>query len=668
MANLSELISQRRKSSQSRTGALFGSLKDKLKENIDPRQLINQSGLLTALFPSLKTYKAGGNKQPLSSTVVTNDTRTIQPTQNNIQVKNIEKNTGLFAKNSLYLPDIAREINVSRNNIAKLTKFITGSAPSKADMYFSKSAEMEKMYESKINKDSESKKVSKVAVKGKRKSSFSWIKMFGLIGTVGVSYLLLDFLKNKETSLVKEISDELGEKFDSFKTSFTEFSEKTFTSFSDEGKELFSKLEDSTGKLIDDLSGIFSLDSITDLVLENKGPLTKFETAIADFKQKLSDNLEQFSPISSAAAATLPSSYPSGGLPGASPYGVSEKENQAVRFFEGRGWTREQSIGIVANLIQESNLDPAAFNKKENAQGIAQWRASRLDDFEKRYGKSVRESSLEEQLDFIDYELKQGAPIERKAGDALRKTKTVQEATQVVDKMYERSAGTELNARIRNAERLTASYGTPQTNVASNGPFRISSGYGMRNHPLGLRGRDMHRAVDIAAPEGTPVYSVAEGSIKHMGVMGGYGKTIIVSHSNNMSTLYAHLSNYAAGLQIGKKVNRGELIGYVGSTGVSTGPHLHFELRKDGNPINPGNEMPMTSLRPTISNQAQVSSGDTMEGLSRIAVTDENTQRTSIVIAERVVHSQQNSPSNDSSAALTSDVDSHKTWFDIQTG
>ena len=667
MANLSELISQRRKSSQSRTGAFFGSLKDRLKENIDPRQLINQSGLLTALFPSLKTYKTGVSRQPLSSTVATNDTRTIQPTQNNIQVKNIEKNTGLFAKNSLYLPDIAREINVSRNNIAKLTKFITGSAPTKADMYFSKSAEMEKMYESKINKDSESKKVSKVAVKGKRKSSFSWIKMFGLIGTVGVSYLLLDFLQNKQTSLVKEISDELVEKFDSFKTSFTEFSEKTFTSFSDEGKELFSKLEDSTGKLVDDLSDLFSLDSITDLVLQNKGPLTKFETAIADFKQKLSDNLEKFSPISSAAAATLPSSYPSGGLPGASPYGVSEKENQAVRFFEGRGWTREQYIGIVANLIQESNLDPAAFNKKENAQGIAQWRASRLDDFEKRYGKSVRESSLEEQLDFIDYELKQGAPIERRAGKALRETKTVQEATQVVDKMYERSAGTELQARQKNAERLTASYERPQTNVAASGAIRLSSGYGMRSHPLSL-GRQLHTGVDIAAPEGTSVYSAAEGSIKHMGVMGGYGKTIIVSHPNNMSTLYAHLSNYAAGLQIGKKVSRGELIGYVGSTGVSTGPHLHFELRKDGTPINPGNEMPMTSLRPTISNQAQVSSGDTMEGLSRIAVTDENTQRTSIVIAERVVHSQQNSPSNDSSAALTSDVDSHKTWFDIQTG
>jgi murein DD-endopeptidase MepM/ murein hydrolase activator NlpD len=664
MANLSELISQRRKSSQGRTGAFFGSLKDKLKESIDPRQLINQSGLLTALFPSLKTYKAGVNKQTLGGTVVTNDTRTIQPIENNIQVKNIEKNTGLFAKNSLYLPDIARDINVSRNNIAKLTKFITGSAPTKADMYFSKSAEMEKMYESKFNKESESKKVSKVAVKGKRKSSFSWMKMFGLIGTVGVSYLLLDFLQNKQTSLVKEISDELEEKFDSFKTSFTEFSQKTFNSFSDDGKELFSKLEDSTGKLIDDLSDIFSLESIKDLVLENKGPLTKFETAIADFKQKLSDNLEQFSPVSSAAAAILPSSYPSGGLPGASPYGVSEKENQAVRFFEGRGWTKEQSIGIVANLIQESNLDPAAFNKKENAQGIAQWRFDRIDRFQTRYGKSVREASLEEQLDYVDYELK---TTEKKAGKALRESKTSKEATAVIDRLYERSAGTELHARERNAERLTASYAKPQTNMASNGPFRISSGYGMRTHPINL-GTHMHTGVDLAAPEGTPVYSAAEGSIKHMGVMGGYGKTIIVSHPNNMSTLYAHLSNYAAGLQIGKKVNREELIGYVGSTGVSTGPHLHFELRKDDKPINPGNEMPMTSLRPTISNQAQVSSGDTMEGLSRVAVADENTQRTSIVITERVVHSQQNSPSNDSSTSLTSDVDSHRTWFDIQTG
>lgn len=630
MSNLNELISQRRKLSQSRTGAFFGSLKDKLKESIDPRQLINQSGLLTALFPSLKAYKAGTNRQPLDNT---RTSVIAQPTQYNIQIKIIEKNTELFAKNSLYLPDIAREINISRNNIAKLTKFITGSAPTKADMYFSKSAEMEKLYESKINKDSESKKVSKIAVKGKRKSSFSWIKMFGLIGTVGVSYLLLDFIKNKETSLVKELSDELEEKFDSFKNSFTEFSEKTFTSFSDEGKELFSKLEDSTGKLIDDLSGLFSLDSITDLVLDNKGPLTKFETAIADFKQKLADNLEKFSPISSAAAATLPSSYPSGTLPGASPYGVSEKENQAVRFFEGRGWTKEQSIGIVANLIQESNLDPAAFNKKENAQGIAQWRFERIDRFQARYGKSIREASLEEQLDYVDYELK---TTEKKAGTALRESKTVKEATAVIDRLYERSAGTELQVRQKNAERLTAAYARPQTTAATSGAIRVSSGYGMRDHPLSL-GRKMHTGVDIAAPEGTPVYSAAEGTVKHMGVMGGYGKTIIVSHPNDMSTLYAHLKDYAAGLQIGKKVTRGELIGYVGSTGVSTGSHLHFELRRGDTPINPGNEMPITTLRPTISQQAQVSSGDNLETLSRLSVMDETSSKTQIIVSTKKI-------------------------------
>jgi len=589
MAKISELISGRIKSGQSRTGSLVGSLKDKLKESIDPRQFINQTGIMASLFPSLKAYSA----KPVYGDSL-NKTENSISGQNSKLIK-IEQNTSIFAKNMMYLPEISREIKLSSENIKSLIREPLYKTTPKD--YFQKASDREKLYEAQI-KESSSKFVR--MVKPTKKSKFSWLKMLGLIGTAGVSYLIVDFLKNKQDSIVEEIYDKLTLKIDEFRETFSEITEQLFDSLKDRKDTLFKNLDVSTDKLISDIGDIFTFETIQDYILNDTGPLKKYSTAVAQFKDDLAKSISDFSIIPAAQAATLPSimpsttlptTMPSRGLPGAPSYGVSEKENQAVGFFEGRGWTREQSIGIVANLIQESNLDPAAFNKKENALGIAQWRASRLDDFEKRYGKSVRESSLEEQLDFIDYELKQGAPIERRAGKALRETKTVQEATAVIDRLYERSAGTELNVRLRNAERLAA------TNSAATGmtPFRITSRPGQRFSPFTRRG-EIHGGFDIPAPIGTPIYSVSDGTISFVGEMRGYGKTIKIDHGNGTVSLYAHQSAFAEGMIVGTKVTKGQLIGYVGSTGLSTGPHLHFELLKDGKIVTPSDDVVLSTL------------------------------------------------------------------------
>lgn len=113
---------------------------------------------------------------------------------------------------------------------------------------------------------------------------------------------------------------------------------------------------------------------------------------------------------------------------------------------------------------------------------------------------------------------------------------------------------------------------------------RMSSGYGMRFHPV-LGTRRPHLGVDYAAPKGTPVRTVGDGVVEFAGVQRGYGNVIFVRHRNQQVTVYAHLSRI--GVRTGQRVDQGQFIGNVGSTGMSTGPHLHFEFRERGVHQNP---------------------------------------------------------------------------------
>ncbi len=115
---------------------------------------------------------------------------------------------------------------------------------------------------------------------------------------------------------------------------------------------------------------------------------------------------------------------------------------------------------------------------------------------------------------------------------------------------------------------------------------RISSNFGMRKHPI-LGFNKMHKGVDFAAPTGTPIYAGGNGIVEYVGTNGGYGKYIRIRHNNGYKTAYAHLSNYKKGISKGIRVNQGEVIGYVGSTGNSTGPHLHYEIIYKNKHINP---------------------------------------------------------------------------------
>ena len=143
---------------------------------------------------------------------------------------------------------------------------------------------------------------------------------------------------------------------------------------------------------------------------------------------------------------------------------------------------------------------------------------------------------------------------------------------------------------------------------------RLSSAYGIRKHPI-LGYNKKHMGVDFAAPTGTPIMAAGTGHIEYVGTNGGAGKYIRIKHLNGYKTSYSHLSSYASGMQKNIRVKQGQTIGYVGSTGLSTGPHLHYEVIFNGEKINPmkmklpsGKKLKGTSLNNFLTEKDRINS------------------------------------------------------------
>lgn len=117
---------------------------------------------------------------------------------------------------------------------------------------------------------------------------------------------------------------------------------------------------------------------------------------------------------------------------------------------------------------------------------------------------------------------------------------------------------------------------------------KITSGFGMRMHPL-LGYSKMHKGVDFGAPVGTPIYAAGAGAIEQADFDGSYGRLVVLRHTSDVETAYAHMSRFAKGVYPGARVNQGDVIGYVGTSGRSTGAHLHFEVRVNKQAVNPLN-------------------------------------------------------------------------------
>jgi len=149
---------------------------------------------------------------------------------------------------------------------------------------------------------------------------------------------------------------------------------------------------------------------------------------------------------------------------------------------------------------------------------------------------------------------------------------------------YQQKSYTEIGGFIKNKEQLLAS--TPAIQPVSNKNLnRLASGFGYRVDPV-YKTVKFHAGLDFAAPLGTPIYSTADGVVRVAGNLGnGYGNHVVINHGYGYETLYGHM--YRIGVKNGHRVKRGEVIGYVGSTGKSTGPHCHYEVHKNGRPLDP---------------------------------------------------------------------------------
>jgi len=149
---------------------------------------------------------------------------------------------------------------------------------------------------------------------------------------------------------------------------------------------------------------------------------------------------------------------------------------------------------------------------------------------------------------------------------------------------YQQKSYNEIGGFIKNKEQLLAS--TPAIQPISNKSLnRLASGFGYRVDPV-YKTVKFHAGLDFAAPLGTPIYATADGIVRVAGNLGnGYGNHVVLNHGYGYETLYGHM--YRIGVKNGHRVKRGEVIGYVGSTGKSTGPHCHYEVHKNGRPLDP---------------------------------------------------------------------------------
>ncbi len=175
--------------------------------------------------------------------------------------------------------------------------------------------------------------------------------------------------------------------------------------------------------------------------------------------------------------------------------------------------------------------------------------------------------------------------------DALAETRNTKVVALSKLSASERSEAEEIDALQAASERIAAAIRAAQSKDGS-GPTQTPSTAGLiwpvqgpMTSPFGWRWGRMHQGIDIGVPSGTPIHAAAGGTVIYCGWEEGYGNFVVIDHGGNLATAYGHQSSIA--VTCGEHVDQGQTIGYVGCTGHCTGPHLHFEVRVDGNPVDP---------------------------------------------------------------------------------
>lgn len=228
-----------------------------------------------------------------------------------------------------------------------------------------------------------------------------------------------------------------------------------------------------------------------------------------------------------------------------------------------------QSYKILRNQLDATQQEMVELERRDNEIYRAIFEASPIPD-------SARLKAMEKR--------KEIQLVQNMSEDELVSSLTNQLNGLKLRIAYQDKSYNDIDNMVKNKEKLLAAIPAIQP-VSNKNLNRIASGFGTRIDPV-YKVRKMHAGLDFTAPQGTPIYATADGRVKTAGYnAGGYGNHVVLNHGYGYETLYGHMVRIKA--KIGQRVKRGEIIGYVGNTGKSTGPHCHYEVHKNGRPINP---------------------------------------------------------------------------------
>ncbi len=229
----------------------------------------------------------------------------------------------------------------------------------------------------------------------------------------------------------------------------------------------------------------------------------------------------------------------------------------------------KENYSILEKRLQEINSQVVELENRDNEVYRAIFESSPIPD-------SARQKKMAEKQ-------------EVQLIQSMSKTELVQSIQSQLNRLslltaYQNVSYNEIDDMLKNKQKLLAAIPAIQP-VSNKSLTRIASGFGTRIDPV-YKVAKFHAGLDFAAPQGTPIYATADGRVTEADFnAGGYGNHVVINHGFGYETLYGHM--YRIKARVGQEVKRGEVIGYVGSTGKSTGPHCHYEVHKNGHPIDP---------------------------------------------------------------------------------
>jgi hypothetical protein len=509
MATLASVVKKYRQQGQGRGGALASGASDILRERIDPRRFLFKSdGVMSTLFPALKSFKAKGAGE--KGDLLSSGSAASTPVLNEILI-----NSEITAKNTASLPMMGRDMNVMRQGILKLVKLQGGTQRDKADRFFMGARDREALYESQFGKKrggpvgaSPIKEelgakptlltniLKTIGIIEIIKDLMPILKIIGgialpamslLFGSIlplivgataiaALTQLFGDWKKGKEEkediAYLKRLKDEGKELTATQQAKLDDFMKKDKSLTPGEGVRKSAKGMMTLGGAKEFLDSDLTEEEIKDATGASRKVLEEYvkrggKTAIRELSLEMGET-----PGGNTRAPKAEKGKADAGQSRAEKVkAISESgtAREVMEFFMNKGWTKEQAAGITGNLQAESNFKTDAIGDGGKAYGIAQWHPDRQAIFENVYGKKLQEAGLQEQLEFVDWELRNS---EKRAGDILSNTKSAAEAAAVVDQLYERSSGAHRQKRIDIASSLV---GVP-TILASSVPVSPSSG------------------------------------------------------------------------------------------------------------------------------------------------------------------------------------------------